>query len=323
MLLCHHHPKIAAYNELLTVLLKSNTEVKYIGSGQAARDLVFYITDYVTKPSLPVHAGMAALQCAIKKVSERMASNMDGYMSQVNTSAIITAVNSMMGRQEISHPQVMSFLIASSDHYKSHNFCTLNWAQILGYVEKFYRNSDEPVLSVNMHMTEYNMNLDVRKDSVTASCQHLDYIFHNDSLSYSDLCLYNFASTTMKEVIPGSIKAAHPVDAIPGSFCDWEHPQRATHCLRLRTYSYIPVLLGPTLPNPEQSSTSKEVWAKYVLILFKPWKSPLELHGTHKSWVDAYNDFVLNLKDSHQRIIENMNTFSESVDMCAALLHWT
>ncbi|PVF90807.1 hypothetical protein CPB86DRAFT_686082, partial [Serendipita vermifera] len=38
--------------------------------------------------------------------------------------------NAIASRQEISHPQVMSYLIGGSDHYTSHKYQTLYWASI-------------------------------------------------------------------------------------------------------------------------------------------------------------------------------------------------
>ncbi|KAF9524890.1 hypothetical protein CPB83DRAFT_748463, partial [Crepidotus variabilis] len=125
------HPWLASYTDVVTFLLRCNMEIKFVGSGEAAKVFLYYVTDYITKPSLPVHAGMAALSYALKKLSEKAES---GTISSA-VSAVMTAVNSMMGRQEISHPQVMSYLIGGGDHYTSESFVTLQWGSILRFVE--------------------------------------------------------------------------------------------------------------------------------------------------------------------------------------------
>ncbi|KAF8550781.1 hypothetical protein OG21DRAFT_1478399 [Imleria badia] len=79
-------------------LLQCNMDIKYIGSGPAAKALVFYITDYITKSSLSVHAGLDAKHLFVK------------------------LVNALMARQELSHQQVMSYIVGGGDHYKSHTF---------------------------------------------------------------------------------------------------------------------------------------------------------------------------------------------------------
>ncbi|EGO04332.1 hypothetical protein SERLA73DRAFT_44625 [Serpula lacrymans var. lacrymans S7.3] len=47
--------------------MRCNMDIKYIGSGQAAKALVYYVTDCITESSLPVHVGLDALKYAIKQ----------------------------------------------------------------------------------------------------------------------------------------------------------------------------------------------------------------------------------------------------------------
>ena len=46
--------------------MKYNMDIKCIGFGPAAKALVFYITDYITKNSLSVHAGLDAIKYALR-----------------------------------------------------------------------------------------------------------------------------------------------------------------------------------------------------------------------------------------------------------------
>ncbi|KIM73163.1 hypothetical protein PILCRDRAFT_81364 [Piloderma croceum F 1598] len=49
--------------------MKCNMDIKFIGSGEAVKALIYYITDYITKASLPTHVGLAALSYAIQKTN--------------------------------------------------------------------------------------------------------------------------------------------------------------------------------------------------------------------------------------------------------------
>ncbi|EGN91762.1 hypothetical protein SERLA73DRAFT_66874, partial [Serpula lacrymans var. lacrymans S7.3] len=69
ILLRRLHSRINAFNDNIIFLLKCNMDIKYIGSGQAAKALVYYITDYITKSSLPVHIGFDALKHTIQQNS--------------------------------------------------------------------------------------------------------------------------------------------------------------------------------------------------------------------------------------------------------------
>ena len=51
--------------------MKSNMDVKFIGSGDAAKAMLYYVTDYITKASLPTHIGLGALTYAIQKTNAK------------------------------------------------------------------------------------------------------------------------------------------------------------------------------------------------------------------------------------------------------------
>lgn len=125
ILLRRLHPRIASYNDLVIFCMRSNMDIKFIGSGEAAKALVYYITDYITKASLPTHVGIAALSYAIRRTNVRFPGMLSGDLKEHSQSALTITVNSMMGKQEISHQQVMSYLVGGGDHYSSDTFSLL------------------------------------------------------------------------------------------------------------------------------------------------------------------------------------------------------
>lgn len=151
ILLRRLHPRIASYNELVMFLMKSNMDIKFIGSGQGAKALLYYITDYITKSSLPTHVGLAALSYAITKTNSISGDVHDADFNTKSRGSLTTAVNSMMARQEISHQQVMSYLIGGGDHYKSDKFVLLYWGAFSRYVDyEFGENYDQRKLYDDM-----------------------------------------------------------------------------------------------------------------------------------------------------------------------------
>ncbi|KAJ6579185.1 hypothetical protein DFH09DRAFT_913521, partial [Mycena vulgaris] len=130
------HPWIANYNDLVMFLFKCNMDIKFVGSGEAAKAFLYYVTDYISKPSLPVHAGLAALSHAISVTNTKFPQLSDESQSTAKeyVGAMTSTVNNMMGHQEISHPQVMSYLVGGGDHYTSDRFATLYWGAIKRYV---------------------------------------------------------------------------------------------------------------------------------------------------------------------------------------------
>ncbi|KAG2158083.1 uncharacterized protein EDB93DRAFT_1238383 [Suillus bovinus] len=118
--------KINNYMDLILFLMQSNTDTQFIGSGEAAKAAVFYITEYVTKGSLPMYIGLQALDYATKMHEQKFEASASGDIDidQKNHNLITKSVNAMMGQQEISHQQVMSYLVGRGDCYTSHTFQT-------------------------------------------------------------------------------------------------------------------------------------------------------------------------------------------------------
>jgi hypothetical protein len=138
------HPRISSYNDLLSFCLKSNVDIKYIGSGEGAKALVFYVTDYVTKSELPVHIGLTAIQLAMNRTDAILQDmRKEGNTEQKPPSLLVKVLNAIMGRVEVSHQQVMSYLVGGGDIYSSHQFKTTLWNDIESYLEKPQRLGNE------------------------------------------------------------------------------------------------------------------------------------------------------------------------------------
>ncbi|KAJ7850249.1 hypothetical protein B0H13DRAFT_1460954, partial [Mycena leptocephala] len=109
------HLRINNFNELLMFLLRCNMDIKYVGSGEAAKALIYYVTDYITKSALVTHVGLSAVEYAIKRNNEKFAGTGDeiSNLEKVNRSLFAETVMALMSKQEVSHQQVMSYLIIS------------------------------------------------------------------------------------------------------------------------------------------------------------------------------------------------------------------
>lgn len=313
IVLRRRHPMIAPYSDVVVYLLRCNMDIKFIGSGHAARAFIYYVTDYITKPSLPVHAGMSALSLAVAKVRNRLVDahdNTEEPNSGALIGAVITAVNSMMGRHEISHPQVMSYLIGGGDHYTAEKFNILQWGSIFRYVASQLESIEKGAGEAPTDLVD-DAQITLEKREATVSNQLLDYIYRSRAVEFDGLCVYDFVSLTSK--IKTRSKDADKILSHAG-FISWEHPQRSSHYLKLRKVPTIPVILGPSIHNPTLTTESRELWARDVLILFKPWRSVLELKLLSQSWLEAYDAFEKWLKPLHRKIIGNMHILNECKD---------
>lgn len=116
--------------------------------------------------------------------------------------------------------------------------------------------------------------------------------------SFANSCLYEFVQRFRKttitranrdrtdETLPQPPRARNTT----GSFMQ-EHPHAATHQLSQMTAEAVPVILGPTIPHPDKGRVDKEQWARAMLILFKPWRTPDDLKAVDESWTEAYEAF--------------------------------
>ena len=315
ILLRRRHPKIAPYTDIVTFLMRCNTDIKFVGSGEAAKAFLYYVTDYITKPSLPVHVGMTALSYAVKKLYARNPELLTSGNESEKTRAVIIAVNSMMGRQEISHPQVLSYLIGGGDHYTSEKFAILQWGAIYRYVQAKLRVNEDGI-EQDSDTATLNLSFSNSDDTrPTVSNQQLDYSYRSVHSDYDSLSIYDFVSRTSKQKYPTQ-SASVPVRA--GAFDGQGHPQQQTHFLTLKTEARIPVILGPSFSNPKTSDESKENWSREMLVLFKPWRDTTTLKTHTQSWSDAFEVFHAGTDERTRQLISNITVLTECSDARAS-----
>ncbi|KAF6751219.1 hypothetical protein DFP72DRAFT_787883, partial [Ephemerocybe angulata] len=306
------HPKMTHFTDIITFLVKCNMDIKFIGSGPDASAFVYYCTDYITKPSLSMHVGLSALSHAINRIEDRRkrqvnAESPESDESQL-ASAMTIAVNSMMGHQEISHQQVMSYIVGSGDHYTSELFAPMNWWSISHHVEEFCRRVDQTGDFVPLD----NVSLQVTSEGKLTVCNsRLDYCLRSNEAEISDLGLYDFVSIVVKVPLPAK-KSGHSENGNILRFSSSEHPQYTTHGLRFRKKEYVPVLLGPSVLRKSVSSEDSEKRAMQLLTLFKPWRTPNDLKTPDQTWTAAYADFSIHFTPRQLKLIENMDTLAAS-----------
>lgn len=349
ILLRRLHPWINNYNDLVIFLMKCNMDVKYIGSGQAAKALVYYVTDYVTKGSLPLHTGLQALMWAIQHNEAKYAGQDDVDQRSVGKSLMIKVVNAMMGRQELSHQQVMSYLVGGGDHYTSHKFRTLYWPDFDRYIRREFReDSDEDEYGVSVMPVEeddissgevpsglniYADDLDelaidepningidsgddvvfkVEGPNVKRSSLLVDYRLRSELGVFNTMPLWDFVAVTRLELVKTAERVFNPQLA-RGRLYSREHPAYETHVNRLRDARVVPVLIGSQFPKINSDDPSeKERWYRMMLILFKPWRFPQDLRGSGLTWKDAWEAYTFPPHLVH--IMNNMNIEQECKD---------
>ncbi|KAJ6548846.1 hypothetical protein B0H19DRAFT_856124, partial [Mycena capillaripes] len=124
------------FNETILEAIRCNMDIKFIGSGPAAKAILYYITDYITKTQLQAHVAYAALELAVTRLGEYDL-NVDEYTVRARK-LLQKCAHAMIAKQELSAQQVVSYLMDYEDHYTSHKFNSLYWTSF----EKFINDED-------------------------------------------------------------------------------------------------------------------------------------------------------------------------------------
>ena len=208
-------------------------ELKHVGSGEAAKALIYYITDYITKASLPAHVGLSALLCAINRSRERYR-DVPNWEETRSAGALSILVNSMMARLEIPHQQVMSYLVGGGDHYKSDKFRILHYAAFERLVSRHWLleetdqtgeasnavanreqidpgqalASGEPVditapCIESLRRADDNVTLVLGSGSISAVNQQYDYLSRPTDDPFASMGLYEYFGMVEKVTLDG------------------------------------------------------------------------------------------------------------------------
>ncbi|RDX47455.1 hypothetical protein OH76DRAFT_1354061, partial [Lentinus brumalis] len=92
------------------------------------------------------------------------------------------------------------------------------------------------------------------------------------------------------------------------------HPDYATHLVRKRVLWVVPVMLGKRIARHDGSDEEHDNWARTVLVLFVPWRSPADLRNVGESWTASYTRQQTCIPQQHRSIIFNMNVLNECRD---------
>ncbi|EPQ49887.1 hypothetical protein GLOTRDRAFT_11004, partial [Gloeophyllum trabeum ATCC 11539] len=122
------------FNATILEAIRCNMDIKFIGSGSSAKAVLYYITDYITKSQLKTHVAFATLELAVKKLND---------VNPADDSATVRAkrllqkcAHAMISHQELSAPQVCSYLMGFQDHFTSHEYENLYWTSFEAFVNK-------------------------------------------------------------------------------------------------------------------------------------------------------------------------------------------
>lgn len=257
---------VNAYNPYVSYVFRCNHDIKVIASGRDIKALIYYLTEYTTKSELRTHEVYTLLGAAYKdmETTECFVSTEDRARR-----TLLRCLNKLGSAQEQSAQYVAAELLGYPCYYSSKIFKSLNWISYVRFVEG---KDDFVTLEKNAEAQIVGRSLRV------------DYIHRGDELA--GLSLYFYYAYIYDEVF----NPKRNYSSTRTFYYDRNHPNFETHHQKLRSkgHEVIPTLIGPRFPSKRDDN---ELYAKAVLVLFKPWMSSSDLIENHSCWADAYEQF--------------------------------
>ncbi|KAJ3551346.1 hypothetical protein NM688_g4757 [Phlebia brevispora] len=139
------------FNETIIRAVRCNMDIKFVGSGDAAKAIIYYITNYITKSELKTHVAYAALELAINRLR-----NVEDDEEDDATKAkrlLRKCAFALLTHQEMSAQQIALFMIENEGKYCSHDFSNLYWTSFEAHLEKLLP-SPECYGSVSLNASE-------------------------------------------------------------------------------------------------------------------------------------------------------------------------
>lgn len=122
------------FNMTILEAVRCNMDIQFIGSGESAKAMIYYVTDYITKSQLKAHVSYAALQVAVKKCES--IDDTDDDFTVRSKRLLQKSAYALISHQELSAQQVASYLMGYEDHFTSHRFNCLYWASFERFIER-------------------------------------------------------------------------------------------------------------------------------------------------------------------------------------------
>ncbi|KAG1743515.1 hypothetical protein EDB19DRAFT_1894736 [Suillus lakei] len=191
--------RVNNFTDLILFLMQCNTDTQFIGSGEAAKAVVFYITKYITKGDLPMYVGLQALDHATK---------MHDALKYIKNKHVDhdQKDHNLITKSEVSHQQVMSYLVGGGDFYMSHTLQSVKWYEFVHAADRFDMGStcyDESDASDHdedgEQLYKEQVTMNVSLDTIEFSSDMSDYMLRPlDIQEFADLCLWEFIEKTIK-----------------------------------------------------------------------------------------------------------------------------
>ena len=299
-----NEPWLNTFTPVITYLLRCNTDVTCLLSGDTVSAVISYVTDYVTKHSLKTYNILNAIHTILGKNTTYLG---DSEKQKQCTKKIMTqVVNSLSAKLEIGAPMASQYLLNYPDHYTSHLFQPLYWKS---YVNHILLELENEQMNDDDQYDDENIIVSKNRGDIIGLSKLDDYIYRPKK--YSDICLYDWIrlfekQKIRKQKIPKSkylqIEGMGIMDPVTEDTFLESHPQHGTHCVvhYQKGKERVPDFIGGPLPCINKGN--QEFYWATMLTLFKPWRQSTDIKNKTISWEKAFMEY--NFIEFHLKIMK-------------------
>ncbi|KAJ7018240.1 hypothetical protein C8F04DRAFT_893349, partial [Mycena alexandri] len=275
-------------------------DIKFIGSGPAAKAILYYITDYITKSQLQAHVAYAALEGAVHKLGEFNPEEDDLTGRAKRLLQRFTGTDLEQSNED------------SADlHGEDNDEITLT----LDGAGKLVPTASQ--------ICDYQ-----RRGDLLDRVSVWDFVAQTEKLKLKRKASFEFESDDDEpEIVEDATLEDQDTLCTKDNILDFEgrcrprvrfqnsHLEDSTHVIKVNSFlrRKVPVPIGPALPK-RQDPAFIEKHSRLMLILFKPWRHASDLRAEGQSWSDAYADFIPSIPADALERIENMQLLHECKD---------
>jgi len=128
------------FNSTMLKAIHCNMDIKFIGLGGLAKAALYYITDYISKAQLKAHVAFAMLETTMRKMDNYTVADDD--IAAKAKKLLMKCANGLISLQELSAPQVASYILGLEDHFTSHKYQHLFWMSFEAFLNRECPDSD-------------------------------------------------------------------------------------------------------------------------------------------------------------------------------------
>ena len=286
------------FNLFLNSIVKSNTDVQIISTGNEGLAIIQYICNYITKNSVGVDTLIILQKVALKKTLKDPLPNLSKGVKNMNSTQLkcrdffIRLLHQINKCSQVAANEISTKLLKLPMSYCSHKFTTLFIYSIqIAYQEykllDFDQRNDQKtqeLITKNISITKKG---NIKYDNIN------NYIYRNENLKH--LNLYDFTQYLKLS------QFAHEIDF---PFVK-QHKFASTKGMSLKKDPDIPTIYGQFFRKPSVDSSLEEIetYKESICLLFQPFTDFKDIN---------YEIFLNNASLKTLELIENLDLLHRS-----------